>query len=674
MGSTKIINVSRDDSFEEIFKLFSESQASEVIFVLPKRTKAFSKDTHFSKIALAAKGAKRKIALMTSNPQVTAMGRAYKFDVIASEPNKAVEPVAPIPHAQLAVKSPIYSTDDDEDVVIPSDERMGADEEGEEEDEIKSGMHVEEEDEPSEEDIEKELELDEEEKIEDESLPDDEDGEHLDDDERSLDDTETTDQELFAEDVAHVADGVTANLAMAKTMDGMVRAPNKTDKRISIKASREKPVRVDVGTSSRDESLDELAKVWQQEQVGTSLWSDIKKRSSSTTFSWPRIFTFGRSGGSRSALKKGLLWGSLVVAVLILGVVVYPSHAQIVIKPLGKKTSFSVSVNATDVISAIDVAFQKIPGQRFQISKSVTQTFIPTGEKDAVQKARGTITVVNAYAPTPQVLIATTRFESSQGLIFRTLRTISIPGSTAKGPGKIEVEVVADQPGAQYNIAADKFVVAAFKEKGDTARVEKIYGESNGPMHGGIQGRSKVVTQKDYAEAVDAITKQLRGEILSSLRDQASNLVIPDALSLAIGQPKGTASIDDVADSFSLTAEGSVTVIAFRKSDLEEFMKGYVDKKYGTVALPEKLTLNITDSAYDEAKSSQIMQVSVTGELFERVSADKIKSDLLGKGEDAIRAYLDAAPGVGSARVKFSPFWISSIPSHKDKVTVEIAY
>ena len=46
MSSTKIINVLKDDSFQEILDLFKGTSAEEVIFVLPKSARAFKKEEH----------------------------------------------------------------------------------------------------------------------------------------------------------------------------------------------------------------------------------------------------------------------------------------------------------------------------------------------------------------------------------------------------------------------------------------------------------------------------------------------------------------------------------------------------------------------------------------------------------------------------------------------------
>ena len=55
MGNTKIINVLKDDKFEELLDIVKDTEASEVVFVLPKQARAFKSEGHFVVLADEAK-------------------------------------------------------------------------------------------------------------------------------------------------------------------------------------------------------------------------------------------------------------------------------------------------------------------------------------------------------------------------------------------------------------------------------------------------------------------------------------------------------------------------------------------------------------------------------------------------------------------------------------------
>ena len=65
--STKIINILPDDTFEDVFEIFKESSAKEVVFVLPKRQRALADENHFSKFSEAADKSGKTVLILASN-------------------------------------------------------------------------------------------------------------------------------------------------------------------------------------------------------------------------------------------------------------------------------------------------------------------------------------------------------------------------------------------------------------------------------------------------------------------------------------------------------------------------------------------------------------------------------------------------------------------------------
>ena len=82
MSSTKIINVLKDDSFQEILDIFKATPAEEVIFVLPKSAKAFKKEEHFVLLRTEAKELGKSVSFLCSNPEINDLAKKYKFDVL----------------------------------------------------------------------------------------------------------------------------------------------------------------------------------------------------------------------------------------------------------------------------------------------------------------------------------------------------------------------------------------------------------------------------------------------------------------------------------------------------------------------------------------------------------------------------------------------------------------
>ena len=85
MASTKIINVLKDDKFEEILDLFRNTPAKEVIFVLPKTSKAFKNEGHFVILENEARKSNKKVSLLCSNSDTNKLAGKYNFDVLLAK-------------------------------------------------------------------------------------------------------------------------------------------------------------------------------------------------------------------------------------------------------------------------------------------------------------------------------------------------------------------------------------------------------------------------------------------------------------------------------------------------------------------------------------------------------------------------------------------------------------
>ena len=138
-------------------------------------------------------------------------------------------------------------------------------------------------------------------------------------------------------------------------------------------------------------------------------------------------------GGPRRFPKK-TVWTIVGIIVLIaIGAYVtsvFFDHADITIN--FKQTPWSYQSNFTASKSAVGInpANNTIPAQMFTTTKNVTESFPGSPVQQVSQKAQGTITIYNAYSAAPQDLVATTRFLTPDGKIFRITTNVTVPGET----------------------------------------------------------------------------------------------------------------------------------------------------------------------------------------------------------------------------------------------------
>ncbi len=586
--------------------LFRNAPAKEVIFVLPKTSRAFKNEEHFIILENEAGKLGKKVSLLCSSSDINKLAKKYKFDVLLAKNDEAEAKEATFersersnnPRARRGEQSP-------------------------------------------------------------------HDGRRMTEDENEPEPEQEVSATMYHEDENDEYQVVT----ISKTKRGLEGIVKQDGIPLKIVTNRERPVTLDVKKKPVYQPIDEIKNVWkeQSERIRTpseNIWTGINNRTKKSFRNFPR---------------KSLI-GLGVISVVLLGIIIYVStgSAKIDITPKKQPLDIQLKVFASDRFSFVDAGLNKIPGQLFNVEKNATQTFPTTGEKEVAQKARGKITVFNEYGTTPQVLIATTRFQTSDGLIFRTLKGITVPGTKVENgkiiPGSISVEVIADKPGQLYNITASKFGIPAFNEHGDAGRYEKIYGKSDEAMKGGAIGKANVVTEVDFNTAKQTLSDQVTKDVGNSLKTQTSGLKVVNSSAVKLKEPESTAKIDEAADSFMMAVSGSIKTVGFKEDDLKGLIKQYIDKTQNLTAIPEKLTISYDNIAFDEASNTLSFAVNIKGNGYAKIDSDKIKTDLAGKNEQDIKNYLQGTAGIESAKVLLSPFWVKRIPQDKERTKLNIQY
>ena len=85
MGTTKIINILKSDSFDDIFEEFKKAQAEEVIFILPKNSRVGRNESHFVSLASEAQVSQKKITFMTADESPKNFAQKYNFRLRANQ-------------------------------------------------------------------------------------------------------------------------------------------------------------------------------------------------------------------------------------------------------------------------------------------------------------------------------------------------------------------------------------------------------------------------------------------------------------------------------------------------------------------------------------------------------------------------------------------------------------
>ena len=74
----------------------------------------------------------------------------------------------------------------------------------------------------------------------------------------------------------------------------------------------------------------------------------------------------------------------------------------------------------------------------------------------------------------------------------------------------------------------------------------------------------------------------------------------------------------------------------------------------------------------DSAQGKSNFTAQVEAKTAWNINEDRLKKDLAGKDEIEVRKYLSSLVEIETAKVIFWPFWVTKIPTNKDKIKIII--
>ncbi|MFA6159520.1 MAG: hypothetical protein WC678_00325 [Parcubacteria group bacterium] len=380
---------------------------------------------------------------------------------------------------------------------------------------------------------------------------------------------------------------------------------------------------------------------------------------------------------------KGFLIFGLISSLAVLAIIAYLFLPKATLKISAKTKTQSVDSNITGSTTAVSADFEKeiIPAKILSVENSVSESFKATGDKSVSnQKARGKITIYNEYNSSPQPLVATTRFLSGNGKIFRLISGVTIPGMETSGgetkPGTVEAQVIADEAGESFNIAPDKFTIPGFEGSG-AEKYAKFYAKSEEAMSGGGSGNqtANYITDSDIAEAKTKTLAKFNEEVKNKIKESAGEevVILDDAVLGEEPVYKLSNSSGDVADSFQITIQNKVKVIVVAEKDLNDMVMKILSKTTdGKVSIDDNsIKLNFGKSSVNFDAGTIDIKFHAVGEIVPNLNLEIMKKEILGKNNEELTAYLSTFSDIKSANVEYQPSFINSrIPQMESRVKI----
>jgi len=379
---------------------------------------------------------------------------------------------------------------------------------------------------------------------------------------------------------------------------------------------------------------------------------------------------------------KGIKIGSafVLLAVLIFLFFNLPK-AEISIWPETESVDLSFTVTVDEEANEANLTDKVIPGEILEVEKSVSENFTATGKATKEGKAEGIVTVYNEYSTQPQVLIATTRFISTEGKLFRTPTRVVVPGGKQEGgkfvAGQINIKLVADEVGPEYNIGPSTFSIPGFA---GTDRYTKFYAKSSQAMTGGFLSGASLVTEDDLEEAETSLTKKAKeaakASLLADLQSEARSAFafLDSAIQTEVTENFTLATVGQEANNFNYQSKAVSKTMIFREADLESFVKEYILSKVseGKEVWSESLKIEYAPETINLTSGKMVLSLNVTAKVYQGVDIERLKEVVSGKSLTAGKVFLENQAGITKAEVGFWPFWVKRAPRDLEKIEISL--
>ncbi len=370
---------------------------------------------------------------------------------------------------------------------------------------------------------------------------------------------------------------------------------------------------------------------------------------------------------SKALLFKQIALTFFFISLGIAGVVFYISFSWATVLLTPKKEFFTQRF-LIPVVENLDSSISQdaIRGAVVQKDSEHTAWFSPQETTSSVQRTSGTITIVNKN-PVAQPLRATTRFLSSDGVLFRLKNFTTVPAN-----GQIDTEVYADKEGDLGNFNTSRFTLPALWP----AMQEKVYGRGFTPAQSG-GSQVGIIRQTDIERAQQSSIEVLRdqfSELLAVSQADWNPIHPKKMIDFRVKDVLVSNKAGDAVSKFQVTVKASFTGILYDTEDMakkvDEKLREQLSAGQDLIAPNEDDTEYTVEDTNESTKSALIRVTAKAGKILGEDTATFSKKNLSGLNKEQISSYFMSYPDIIDVQVHFYPAWVTHAPFLTDHINV----
>jgi hypothetical protein len=367
-----------------------------------------------------------------------------------------------------------------------------------------------------------------------------------------------------------------------------------------------------------------------------------------------------------------------LIVLLVVCVKVLPK-ATITIDTDRQAVNISPTLTLSTTASSANTTSNTLPAQSQQTQKTLSAQVNTTGQQNNGQKASGAVTLtLNDCANNSVTIPAGSGVVSGTNITFITqasvtLQSVSIGGHCQNSQyhsfSSATVNVVAQTAGTNGNVNASMgFTVSGFSD---------VTGASNAAFTGGTDSIIQIVAQADVDSATSKLgtvdTNAVKQQLENSLK-AAGEYPIVGSFTAATPATSQSAQVGDQATTLTVTQQITYTMLGVKQSDLEQDIKANVGQQVD-VSKQDIVDYGLSSASFSQpSASTNAMTISLqdTAVVGASLNVTQIAQSVAGKKTADATSTIKSNPGVTNVSVKYSPFWVSSMPGNAKKITVHI--
>lgn len=363
--------------------------------------------------------------------------------------------------------------------------------------------------------------------------------------------------------------------------------------------------------------------------------------------------------------KKIFIFGGLgcVLIAFFVWAVVFAPFATITIKAKTSESNISKIITLSSEKSSPSEGI--VLSKAESVEKTAEVLFDVTGTKEEGEAASGKITLTRSGDSDPLVVAQGSSFSAGE-CNFVTTSSVTVPGASLRGgsitPGVATVGIKATKIGGQCNLESQKYIAS-------------ISGISavGGKLSGGSKKTLKVVSQADIDNAKAKLATADSDSIKAELKAKISSdyVVIDESFSSQTGDATSSVAVDQEAPNGKATLKASTkySIVAVEKNSLDSAIKEFAKEK-----LSDEANQNIYSSGVDNATFSKFsgnaVNISANVKIGPKIETSELSNKIKGKKSGEVRSLVESIEGVESVDVKFSFFWVNSVPNDDNKIKI----